>query len=57
MRKLINWHKEIANRFSKKTGIDSCQLAWISWVKGVVMGVILMMISIHTGNTNSLFWF
>ena len=44
MKKLITWHKEFANNFMKKTGIDSYQLAWFSWAKGFIMGIILMML-------------
>ena len=42
--KFINWHKEFANKFMKMTGMDSYQLAWFSWLKGLAMGIILMML-------------
>ncbi|MBT3418607.1 MAG: hypothetical protein HN427_07520 [Flavobacteriales bacterium] len=44
MKKFIKWHKELTNRFTKKTGMDSYQLAWFSWVKGLITGIILMML-------------
>ena len=43
MRKFIEWHKEFTNKFMNKTGMDSYQLAWFSWVKGLITGIILMM--------------
>ena len=44
MKKFIKWHKEYANNLMKKTGMDSYQLAWFSWAKGLIMGIILMML-------------
>ncbi|SVC74416.1 uncharacterized protein METZ01_LOCUS327270 [marine metagenome] len=44
MKKFIKWHKEFTNKFMKKTGMDSYQLAWFSWVKGLITGIILMML-------------
>jgi len=44
MKKFIKWHKEFANKFMKMTGMDSYQLAWFSWFKGLAMGIILMML-------------
>tara|TARA_B100001750_G_C14927771_1_gene312592 strand:- start:296 stop:436 length:141 start_codon:yes stop_codon:yes gene_type:complete len=44
MIKFIKWHKELTNRFMNKIGMDSYQLAWLSWVKGLITGIILMMI-------------
>ena len=44
MKKFINWHKEFANKFMKKLGLDWYTLAWVSWVEGFIIGVILMMI-------------
>jgi len=44
MDKIVKWHKEFANKFMKMTGMDSYQLAWFSWIKGFVMGIILMMV-------------
>ena len=45
MKNLLNWHKEFANKFMKKTGMDSYQLAWFSWTKGFAMGIILMLLA------------
>ncbi len=44
MKKIIKWHKELTNIFMNKTGIDSYQLAWLSWIKGLITGVVLMII-------------
>ena len=44
MKKFIKWHKGCTNKFMKKTGMDSYQLAWVSWAKGLITGIILMMI-------------
>ena len=44
MKKIIKWHKELTNKFMNKTGLDSYQLAWFSWFKGLITGIILMLI-------------
>ena len=44
MKNLLNWHKEYANKFMKKTSMDSYQMAWFSWFKGLIMGIILMIL-------------
>ena len=44
MKQFIKWHKEYADKFMKKMGMDSYQLAWFSWVKGLAMGIIIMML-------------
>ena len=44
MKKLINWHKKLTILFMMKTSMDSYQLAWFSWFKGLAMGVILMVL-------------
>ena len=44
MKKIINWHKALTNKFMNTLGIDSYQLAWFSWFKGFITGVILTII-------------
>jgi len=44
MKKIIKWHKELTNKFMNKIGLDSYQLAWVSWFKGLITGIILMLI-------------
>jgi len=44
MKKFINWHKRRTNKFMNKKGINSYQLAWISWLKGLITGIVLMML-------------
>ena len=51
MEKFIKWHKEFANKFMKRTGMDSYQLAWFSWAKGFIMGIVLMMLLSNCGST------
>jgi hypothetical protein len=41
MKKFIKWHKGCTNKFMNKTGMDSYQLAWFSWVKGIITTVIV----------------
>ena len=54
MKNLLTWHKEFATKFMKKTGMDSYQLAWFSWLKGLAMGVILMSITGCSSDSNIL---
>jgi len=42
MKKFIKWHREFANTLMEKTGMDWYSLSWASWVKGLIMGAILM---------------
>ena len=44
MQKLINWHKGIMKNYMKKLNIEMYGLAWLSWGKGIIMGIILMML-------------
>jgi len=44
MRNLLNWHKNLAERFMVKTRMDAYKLAWFSWVKGLVMGILLALL-------------
>ena len=37
----IKWHKGLTDRFMEKLGIDSYAVAWISWFKGIVTGLIV----------------
>jgi len=42
--KIIKWHKELSNKFMMMTGMDWYSIAWFSWAKGLIMGIILMML-------------
>ena len=44
MIRIIKWHKGLTNKIMNKTGLDSYQIAWVAWLKGLVTGVILMML-------------
>jgi len=44
MKKIINWHKGIMKNYMKKLNIEMYGLAWLSWGKGIIMGIILMML-------------
>jgi len=44
MKNFISWHKEFTNRFMIMTGMDSYQLAWFSWLKGFIMGILIMLL-------------
>ena len=44
MKKIIYWHKALTNKFMNTIGIDSYQLVWFSWFKGLITGVILTII-------------
>lgn len=41
---MIKWHKDLTNKFKDKIGLDSYQLAWFAWIKGLITGIILMLI-------------
>lgn len=45
MKKLIKWHQEIMFIFMEKLNIDVYQLAWISWIKGLIIGGLLVLLS------------
>ena len=42
MKRFINWHKEMCELFMEWSGTDWYTTAWISWVKGIIMGIIIM---------------
>jgi len=44
MERFINWHKGIMKSYMKKLNIEMYGLAWLSWGKGILMGIILMML-------------
>ena len=41
MKRFINWHKELISLSQDRLGIDWYALAWISWFKGIVTGLII----------------
>ena len=44
MRNLLKWHKNLAEKIMIKTGMNAYKLAWFSWVKGLVMGILLALL-------------
>ena len=45
MRKFKEWHTNIIRNYMKQLNIDIFGLAWLSWSKGVLMTVILMLLT------------
>jgi len=37
----IKWHKEMTNSFMRGIGIDWYAIAWLSWAKGLITGLII----------------
>jgi len=44
MDKLIQWHKNYYYKMLDKLNISSYQAAWASWLKGIVFGIIIMLL-------------
>lgn len=42
MKKFLKWHQEVLFFFMDKLNLGIYQIAWISWIKGFLMGVILL---------------
>ena len=38
---MINWHKGIVEQFKRKTGISNYGVAWISFIKGLLIGLLI----------------
>ena len=38
---MIEWHKEKINWFKKKTGISNYGVFWISFIKGLIIGLLI----------------
>jgi hypothetical protein len=39
--KLIKWHKKLTDKFMRRLGLDWYSIAWISWFKGLIAGLII----------------
>tara|TARA_B100001029_G_C14859099_1_gene338112 strand:+ start:66 stop:206 length:141 start_codon:yes stop_codon:yes gene_type:complete len=37
----IKWHKGLTEKFMGRLGVDWYAVAWISWFKGVLTGLII----------------
>ena len=44
MKKLINWHKNYYYNILEKWNLSSYQVAWASWFKGIIFGIIIMLL-------------
>jgi|TARA_R100000908_G_scaffold27360_1_gene12515 hypothetical protein len=42
MEKFIKWHKLHIGRWQNRLRIDNYQTLWLSWLKGIIVGVIIM---------------
>ena len=38
---MIEWHKNILEKTMKKIGLNTYQVAWISFIKGIVLTAIV----------------
>ena len=38
---MIKWHKKILDKTMKKIGLNTYQVAWISFIKGILFTVIM----------------
>ena len=44
MKKLIEWHQNMVFKFMVKLNLGVYEIAWISWIKGLLMGAILTLL-------------
>ncbi len=38
---MIEYHKELIESFKKKTGISNYGVAWVSFLKGLILGLLI----------------
>ena len=38
---MIEWHKNMLNKSMKKIGLNAYQVAWISFIKGIMITIII----------------
>ena len=43
--KIIDWHKERKEWFKKKTGCSTYGVYWISFIKGIMIGAVIMLLT------------
>jgi|TARA_B110000114_G_scaffold158323_1_gene173496 hypothetical protein len=41
MKRFINWHKELIKWWMKKLKISNYGIAWIAFVKGLTIGILI----------------
>ena len=42
MNKIVKWHKSKIKWWKSKTGMSNYQLLWTSFIKGLIIGAILL---------------
>ena len=38
---MLKWHNNLMVRFQEKLGISNYAIAWISWLKGLLFGLLI----------------
>ena len=38
----INWHKSMLESYKQKLGLSNYQIMWIAWVKGIIIGGLIV---------------
>ena len=38
---MIKWHKKMLGKYMDKFGLNAYQVAWISYIKGIIITVII----------------
>ncbi len=44
MNKFLQWHKNLYYNILEKTNLTSYQVAWASWFKGIIFGILIMLL-------------
>ena len=44
MNKFLQWHKNLYYDILEKTNLTSYQVAWVSWFKGIIFGILIMLL-------------
>ena len=42
MKKVTTWHKNVIKRFQEKTKLSDYKMLWVSFIKGLVIGAIIL---------------
>jgi len=52
MKRIIRWHKDYVNKFMMKTSLDAQQLSWLSFAKGLIVGILLTLSTTSNAQVN-----
>tara|TARA_B100000900_G_scaffold351214_1_gene318215 strand:- start:1657 stop:1800 length:144 start_codon:yes stop_codon:yes gene_type:complete len=44
---MINWHRKILQKLMIKLNLDAYQVAWIAFIKGIIIGLVLFLTFNH----------